>query len=52
VHDGLAGRPALLGYLRAGAFPRDVAANPSGSAVLVANYESGQVESVDVNDLP
>jgi DNA-binding beta-propeller fold protein YncE len=52
VHDALAGRPALLGYLPAGAFPRDVAANPSGSAVLVANFDSGQVESVDVADLP
>jgi DNA-binding beta-propeller fold protein YncE len=52
VHDALAGQPALLGYLRAGTFPRDVAANPAGSAVLVANYVSGQVESVDVADLP
>ena len=52
VHDALAGRPALLGYLRAGIFPRDVAANPAGSAVLVANYVSGQVESVNVADLP
>jgi DNA-binding beta-propeller fold protein YncE len=52
VHAALAGRPALLGYLPAGAFPRDVAANPSGSTVLVANFASGQVESVDVADLP
>jgi DNA-binding beta-propeller fold protein YncE len=52
VRDALAGQPALLGYLRAGTFPRDVAANPSGSAVLVANYVSGQVESVNVADLP
>ena len=52
VHYALAGRPALLGYLRAGTFPRDVAANPAGSAVLVANYVSGQVESVNVADLP
>jgi DNA-binding beta-propeller fold protein YncE len=52
VHDALAGRPALLGYLRAGNFPRDVAANPAGSAVLVANFVSGQVESVNVADLP
>jgi DNA-binding beta-propeller fold protein YncE len=52
VHAALAGRPALLGYLPAGGFPRDVAANPSGSAVLLANFASGQVESVDVADLP
>ncbi len=48
----LAGRPALLGYLKAGLFPRDVAANPAGTAVLVANDASRQVESVDVAGLP
>jgi len=42
----------LLGYLPAGTFPRDVAANRSGSAVLVANFASSQVESLDVADLP
>ena len=52
VSAALAGRPALLGYLRAGIFPRDVAANPAGTAVLVANFGSSQVESVDVADLP
>ena len=52
VHAALAGRPAVLGYLRAGTFPRDVAANPGGNAVLVANNTSSQVESVDVADLP
>jgi DNA-binding beta-propeller fold protein YncE len=52
VHAALAGQPALLGYLPAGTFPRDVAANPAGSAVLVANNGSSQVESVVVADLP
>ena len=52
VRAALAGRPALLGYLPAGTFPRDVAANRSGSAVLVANFASSQVESLDVADLP
>ena len=52
VHGALTGKPALLGYLPAGAFPRDVAANPAGNAVLVANYASGQVESVNVGELP
>jgi DNA-binding beta-propeller fold protein YncE len=52
VHAALAGQPALLGYLPAGAFPRDVAADPAGRAVLVANFASNQVESVDVADLP
>ena len=52
VHAALAGRPALLGYLPAGMFPRDVAANPVGSSVLVANFASSQLESVDVADVP
>jgi len=52
VHAALTGEPALLGYLPAGTFPRDVAANRAGSAVLVANNTSSQVESVDVADLP
>jgi DNA-binding beta-propeller fold protein YncE len=52
VRDALARRPALLGYLPAGGFPRDVAANADGTALLLANYTSGQVESVDVADLP
>ena len=52
VHAALAGRPALLGYLPAGMFPRDVAANPAGSSVLVADFASSQLESVNVKDLP
>jgi DNA-binding beta-propeller fold protein YncE len=48
----LAGRPALLGYLPAGQFPRDVAAGPGGSTVLVANYDSGQIETVNLAALP
>ncbi len=52
VPDALAGRPALLGYLPAGLFPRDMAASPDGSTVLVANYDSGQIETVNVAALP
>jgi DNA-binding beta-propeller fold protein YncE len=52
VRDALAGRQALLGYLPAGLFPRDMAASPDGSTVLVANYESGQIETVNVAVLP
>jgi hypothetical protein len=47
-----AGRPALLGYLPAGQFPRDVAAGPGGSTMLVANYDSGQIETVNPGALP
>ncbi len=48
VADALAGRPALLGYLPAGGFPRDMAAGPGGASLLVANYMSHQVEVVNV----
>jgi DNA-binding beta-propeller fold protein YncE len=52
VADALAGRPALIGYLPAGGFPRDVAADNSGGTVLVANYLSGQLEAVNIGALP
>jgi DNA-binding beta-propeller fold protein YncE len=53
VPDALAGRAdALVGYLPAGQFPRDVAASPDGGTVLVANYNSGQIETVNLAALP
>ena len=52
VADALAGKRALLGYLAAGSFPRDVAADPGGGTALVANYLSHQVESVNIDALP
>lgn len=52
VADMLAGRPALVGYLPAGRFPRDIAAGPGGSLLLVANYDSDQLETVRLDDLP
>jgi DNA-binding beta-propeller fold protein YncE len=52
VPDALAGRPALVGYLPAGLFPRDMAAGPGGGTVLVANYVSGQIETVNLAALP
>ena len=47
----LAGRPALLGYLPAGQFPRDVSV-ADGGQLLVANFMSGQLETVQNADLP
>lgn len=52
VTDLLAGRPALLGYLPAGKFPRQVTAEPGGRVVLVTNFSSSQLEAVEVADLP
>jgi DNA-binding beta-propeller fold protein YncE len=52
VPAALAGRPALLGYLRAGGFPREMALEPGGRTLLVSDFSSEQLESVDVADLP
>lgn len=52
VADMLAGRPALLGYLSSGAFPRDVASGPGGQLLLVANNASNQLETVRLDSLP
>jgi DNA-binding beta-propeller fold protein YncE len=48
----LAGKPALLGYLPAGRFPQEMALEPGGAVLLVSNFGSGQLEAVDVADLP
>lgn len=52
VRAALAGRPAVLGRVRAGKFPRDMAATPDGSSLLVTNYASRQLETVAVASLP
>jgi 6-phosphogluconolactonase (cycloisomerase 2 family) len=52
VTAALAGRPAVLGYLRAGRFPRQLALEPGGRTLLVTNFDSSQLESVKVADLP
>jgi DNA-binding beta-propeller fold protein YncE len=52
VASALAGRTALLGYLPAGGFPREMALEPDGRTLLVANFSSGQLEAVGVADLP
>ena len=52
VPAALAGRPALIGYLRAGGFPREMALEPDGRTLLVGNFTSEQLEAVDVAVLP
>jgi DNA-binding beta-propeller fold protein YncE len=52
VAAALAGRPALLGYLPAGGFPREMALEPGGRTLLVTNYGSQQLEAVGLADLP
>lgn len=47
----LAGRPALLGTLATGDFPREMSVNPNGSALLVTDYASQEVQAVNLADL-
>jgi DNA-binding beta-propeller fold protein YncE len=46
VANALDGRPAIVGDIPAGQFPRDMTATPNGT-VLVSNFGSGQLEAVD-----
>jgi DNA-binding beta-propeller fold protein YncE len=46
----LARRPAIIANLRAGRFPREVAVEPDGVA-LVSNFASDQLEAIDIPDL-
>jgi len=48
----LEGKPALLGYLRAGGFPREMALEPDGRTLLVTDFGSQQLEAVGVTGLP
>jgi DNA-binding beta-propeller fold protein YncE len=52
VAAALAGQPALLGFVGAGQFPREMALEPGGKTLLVTNFGSQQLEAVDVADLP
>ncbi len=52
VEIASSGRMKLAGYISSGSFPRDMAASPDGKILLVDNFGSGQVEAVDVADLP
>ena len=52
VAAALAGRPALRGYVSAGGFPREMVLEPGGQTLLVSNFSSDQLETVDVAALP
>ena len=51
VPAALAGRPAVVGDLTTGLFPRGMAVAPNGT-LLVADYSSGQVQAIATADLP
>jgi DNA-binding beta-propeller fold protein YncE len=48
----LAHRPAILGSIPTGAFPREIALEQGRPTLLVGNYGSNQVEAVDLRRLP
>jgi len=52
VAAALAGKPALAGYLPAGGFPRQMVLEPGGRTLLVTNFDSRQLETVNVANLP
>jgi DNA-binding beta-propeller fold protein YncE len=52
VAAALAGKPALAGYLPAGGFPRQMALEPNGRTLLVTDFTSRQLETVDIANLP
>ena len=47
----LAGRPAVVGDLPTGGFPRDMSLSPAGT-LLVSDYTSGQVQAIATASLP
>jgi DNA-binding beta-propeller fold protein YncE len=51
VAEALDGRPAIVGNIPAGLFPRDMTAAPNGT-VLVSNFRSGQLETVNTASIP
>ena len=52
VAAAVAGKPALVGYLPAGGFPRQMELEPGGRTLLVTNFGSQQLEMVNVANLP
>jgi hypothetical protein len=48
----LDGKPALLGVVPAGLFPRELSLEGDGHTLLVTNFASGQVEAVNTQGLP
>ena len=48
----LASKPAVLGVIPAGAFPRGIAFAPDARTLLVANFDSRELELVDLTGVP
>ncbi len=52
VNKALAGKPALVGTIKSGVAPRQFALEPNGKTLLVTNTGSGQLEAVNVGQIP
>lgn len=52
VRAALSGRPAVIGHIPAGLFPREMALVPGGRTLLVTNFLSGQLEAVSIPSVP
>jgi YVTN family beta-propeller protein len=52
VKAALSGRPAMVGYVRSGLDPRQLAVSPNGRTLLVGNVGSGELETVNLTELP
>ena len=48
----VSGRPAVIGHIPTGQFPREMALEPGGATLLVTNFQSGQLEAVTISGLP
>lgn len=48
----LAGRPALLGSVPAGAYPRELALSADGTQLLATNFGTSTLQSIDVGTIP
>jgi DNA-binding beta-propeller fold protein YncE len=52
VAAALAGRPAVVGFIPAGKFPREMALEPDGQRLLVSNYLSTELEAISISSIP
>ncbi len=48
----LSHKPALLGYIPTGLTPHELAVSPDGRFLYVTNYDSSQIQIIDIGELP
>ena len=46
LQDAVRDRPALVGQVPAGSFPRQFGVSPDGATLYVTNFASGQLETI------